>query len=390
MMNGSGPDETIKCLLCRGVVLFTVDDQARYKDHLSMEHRVSYYVSWIIEKTIAVAESETETSSSSLSVSHPSLSITPLSSQSQEKEETPIMSIFPVETELTEFSSDILDHQIDEELDPTYDLTDYTEQQTHHSYDFTEARILKKVNSEGKKEFKCSLCPHLKAWTSMHKADRHQTTHIPLAFRKMVQCESCKERFVTDKNLQKHISNNLCKGIKYYKCGKCDLTFDSRFDLNEHEEIHASTARNIQCHLCGAKFKAQKYLRKHLLSHTNIKPFTCDVCGKGFKSEYYVKHHRMNHFNGLSTSNRIQPASFHLDSNSNDQFSNHSFEGDQEIVDVDNDDILCITDLATIDSCDSETKEEIKTEDVETHSTPITSDPVSQPPLDMEVVHVDC
>ena len=65
-MNGNGPDETIKCLLCRGVVLFTVDDQARYKDHLSMEHRVSYYVSWIIEKTIAVAESETETSSSSL------------------------------------------------------------------------------------------------------------------------------------------------------------------------------------------------------------------------------------------------------------------------------------------------------------------------------------
>jgi len=385
-MNGNGPDETIKCLLCRGVVLFTVEDQARYKDHLSMEHRVSYYVSWIIEKTIAVAESETE-SSSSLSMSHPSLSITPLSSHgSQEKDEVPIMSIFPVETELTEYDSELIDH-IDEELDPSYDMTDFVEQQVHHSYDFTEARILKKVNSEGRKEYKCSLCPHLKAWPSLHKADRHQTTHIPLAFRKMVQCETCKERFVTDKNLQKHVQNNLCKGIKYYKCGKCDLTFDSRFDLNEHEEVHASLARNIQCHLCGAKFKAQKYLRKHLLSHTNIKPFSCDVCGKGFKSEYYVKHHRMNHFNGLSTSNRIQPVNF-LDSNSNDQTSNHSYDGTQEIVDIDNDDIECITDLAAIDSCDSETKDEIKIEHSEAPSNSITSD--GQPLLDLEVVHVDC
>jgi len=333
-----------------------------------------------------VAESETDTSSS-LCMSHPSLSITPLSSKGgQEEDEVPVMSIFPVETELTEFNNEILD----EELDPTYDMNDFIEQQTHSSYDFTEARILKKVNMDGKKVYKCSLCPHLKAWPSLHKADRHQTTHIPLAFRKMVQCDTCKERFVTDKNLKKHIDNNLCKGIKYYKCGKCELTFDSRFDLNEHEEVHGELARNIQCHLCGAKFKAQKYLRKHLLSHTNIKPFTCDVCGKGFKSEYYVKHHRMNHFNGLSTQNRMQPLSFHsLDSNSNDQTSNHSYDASQDIVDVDNDDIECITDLAAIDSCDSESKDDIKTEEP-LSITSITSDPISHSCLDVEVVHVDC
>eukprot|EP00092_Neocalanus_flemingeri_P009347 GFUD01010059.1.p1 GENE.GFUD01010059.1~~GFUD01010059.1.p1 ORF type:complete len:403 (+),score=91.90 GFUD01010059.1:48-1211(+) len=387
-MNGNGPDETIKCLLCKGVVLFTVEDQDRYKDHLSMEHRVSYYVSWIIEKTIAVAESETETSSS-LSMSHPSLSITPLSSKGQEEEETPSMSIFPVETELTEFDSDMIE-QLDEEIDPTYDMSGFIEQQIHHSYDFTEARILKKVNVDGKKEYKCSLCPHLKAWPSLHKADRHQVTHIPLAFRKMVQCDTCKERFVTEKNLKKHIDNNLCKGIKFYKCGKCELHFDSRFDLNEHEEVHGELARNIQCHLCGAKFKAQKYLRKHLLSHTNIKPFTCDVCGKGFKSEYYVKHHRMNHFNGLSSKNRIQNIhTVSFDSNSNDQTSNHSFDTSQDIIDVE-DDIECITDLAAIDSCDSETKDEIKTEYSEEPTRSITSDPISHPCLDLEVVHVDC
>jgi len=387
-MNGNGPDETIKCLLCRGVVLFTVDDQDRYKDHLSMEHRVSYYVSWIIEKTIAVAESESETSTSSLSLSHPSLSITPLPSKGKDDDDAPDMSVFPVETELTEFNNDMLEH-IDEELDPTYDTTGFEEQKSHHSYDFTEARILKKVNKEGKREYKCSLCPHLKAWPSLHKADRHQVTHIPLAFRKMFQCDTCKERFITEKNLKKHIDNNLCKGIKYYKCGKCDLTFDSRFDLNEHEEVHGELARNISCHLCGAKFKAQKYLRKHLLSHTNIKPFSCDVCGKQFKSEYYVKHHRMNHFNGSTSQPRMQPISFHnFDNNSNDQTSNHSYEaGDVLELEVENDDILCITDLATIDSCDSDTKDGIKTE---TSETSITSDPFSQPCLDMEVIHVDC
>jgi len=98
----------------------------------------------------------------------------------------------------------------------------------------------------------------------------------------------------------------------------------------------------------------------------------------------------MNHFNGLSTQNRMQPLSFHsLDSNSNDQTSNHSYDASQDIVDVDNDDIECITDLAAIDSCDSESKDDIKTEEP-LSITSITSDPISHSCLDVEVVHVDC
>ena len=44
--------------------------------------------------------------------------------------------------------------------------------------------------------YKCSLCPNIKPWPTVHKAERHRITHIPLAFRKMFQCPQCKERFI--------------------------------------------------------------------------------------------------------------------------------------------------------------------------------------------------
>jgi hypothetical protein len=63
--------------------------------------------------------------------------------------------------------------------------------------------------------FRCSLCPNIKPWPTYHKAERHRTTHIPLAFRKMFQCPQCKERFIKEKNVKRHLDSGLCqaKGV---------------------------------------------------------------------------------------------------------------------------------------------------------------------------------
>ena len=60
MGSGGEDSQTIRCLLCRGVVTFSQEDESRYRDHLRIEHRVHYYVKWIIRKTIEVVDKDGE------------------------------------------------------------------------------------------------------------------------------------------------------------------------------------------------------------------------------------------------------------------------------------------------------------------------------------------
>jgi len=44
--------ETIHCLLCQAIFTFSSEDDQLYKMHLKMEHRVYFYMSWIVNKTL--------------------------------------------------------------------------------------------------------------------------------------------------------------------------------------------------------------------------------------------------------------------------------------------------------------------------------------------------
>lgn len=44
--------ETIHCLLCQAIFTYSADDNELYKMHLKMEHRVYFYTSWIVNKTL--------------------------------------------------------------------------------------------------------------------------------------------------------------------------------------------------------------------------------------------------------------------------------------------------------------------------------------------------
>jgi len=333
--------ETIRCLLCRGVVCFSPQDDSRYKDHLHLEHRIYYYVSWIIEKTVEEnSKDEFETSSLAL----PSITITPVNKpvtngnftptivsiksevpdMADDEDESPILSVFPVQASST---PELIGHEQPDDLDADYNCMDDNNRQLgdgvssggggvigiggsfdtleeNHRSDvigIKEAKIITiRVEGQrvgGRKMYKCSLCPNIKPWPTIHKAERHRITHIPLAFRKMFQCPQCKERFIKEKNVKRHLDSGLCQGPKDHPCTVCSQVFESKFDLQLHEESHEQLLKRHRCHLCGAKFNKMKYLNKHILSHSNRKPYKCDICGKSFKSEYYVKTHRNAHLN---------------------------------------------------------------------------------------------
>ena len=36
-----------------------------------------------------------------------------------------------------------------------------------------------------------------------------------------------------------------------------------------------------KCHICGRGFHKATYLRRHLQSHSSVKPYKCEICGWG-------------------------------------------------------------------------------------------------------------
>ena len=428
MTNSSEDEETINCLLCQGVVLFSPDDQSRYKDHLSREHRVSFYISWIIQKTIDVnhedAAVEMESSNNrkvqqqaeiakNMFTSHPSITITSIKSNLsasfptssphnnikeasnnivEPSSDSYPVSEFPVETELIEYDENSMYSEEDgstssdmslqlhngqmQQMDPS---TYVDEEVPHKNNDLTEARIMKRTTVRGRKLYFCSLCPHLLFFQNIQQVERHQKTHIPLSHRKNFQCETCKERFCSQKNLKTHTEKNMCRGIRYYNCAKCSEYFDNRFDLNQHEESHAELKRKLSCHLCGAMFKQQKYLNKHITrAHSSVRPFKCDICGKAFKSEYYVKQHRMNHFNRYGSNqspsgNSIKPSILGSLLNSSSTANNSRHEDDLE--EEEEDPVECITDLQEIDGAVVKTEAE---------------DDIAEEEEDANFIHIEC
>lgn len=212
----------------------------------------------------------------------------------EQEEDSPDMSIFPV--------SGFQDQEYDAfPQDDSYNEDGLLAEDGEEEIGIKEAKIITiRVEGQrmgGKKMYKCSLCPNIKPWPTIHKAERHRITHIPLAFRKMFQCPQCKERFIKEKNVKRHIDSGLCQGPKEHPCTVCGEIYESKFDLQLHEENHEQLLKRHRCNLCGAKFNKMKYLNKHILSHSNRKPYKCDICGKSFKSEYYVKTHRNAHLN---------------------------------------------------------------------------------------------
>jgi len=367
-----GSIETIRCLLCRGVVCYSPDDDSRYKDHLNVEHRVYYYLSWIIDKTV---EENCKEEIDAQTLSLPNLTITPIhkiknpptngclpstssamssatappfmkkengwgtGSAISEEDESPVLSVFPIISSADQTNERrALSHNsraatlggeglsisqsapsrsdsisVDDSNSESIEISarEEIQEMADDSMGYMEAKIITiRVEGQrqgGRKMYKCSLCPNIKPWPTVHKAERHRITHIPLAFRKMFQCPQCKERFIKEKNVKRHLDSGLCQGPKDHPCTVCGEVFQSKFDLQLHEESHEQLLKRHRCRLCGAKFNKMKYLNKHILSHSNRKPYKCDICGKSFKSEYYVKTHRNAHFSDGSMGAAMLP-----------------------------------------------------------------------------------
>lgn len=112
----------------------------------------------------------------------------------------------------------------------------------------------------------------------------------------VIPCDVCKINFDSQFQLTRHMQKD--HGIvtsKHHTCKKCDKTFTRATHLRRHEVTHLEI-KPFKCELCEKRFTRADHLSLHMHHHSTEKPHICDVCQKGFtRMEHLRKHKEARH-----------------------------------------------------------------------------------------------
>ncbi|XP_044731663.1 zinc finger protein OZF-like [Chrysoperla carnea] len=175
----------------------------------------------------------------------------------------------------------------------------------------------------------CDICN--KIVSRINDLKRHKLTHLKQRpGKKLIPCQRCDKSFQDKRDLKSHnkeAHSQIEKYVACHVCGKsvckknlsthlaihkerdkipCDLcsnTFISQSTLSAHiKNVHRdpteSAPRNHLCSICGHAMRTAPELRRHLLIHTNERPYACDQCDKTYRiKENLTEHIKAAHLN---------------------------------------------------------------------------------------------
>ncbi|KAG5328539.1 ZN557 protein, partial [Acromyrmex charruanus] len=117
-----------------------------------------------------------------------------------------------------------------------------------------------------------------------HKHYKHKTKI------KEFECQVCRKRFKTQKNLDSHAELHKMK----YVCEQCGMEFKFKYGLTKHLRTH-SGEKSYLCAICGKTFGCLSSQKIHLLTHVGERPYVCDICGQSFTQRSPMMLHRKKH-----------------------------------------------------------------------------------------------
>ncbi|MEE6461673.1 hypothetical protein FKM82_001367 [Ascaphus truei] len=106
------------------------------------------------------------------------------------------------------------------------------------------------------------------------------------------KADSCGKRFRSKDTLKKHKENvHTGNSKKKLMCSICNKKCSSSINLQEHRKVHEI----YECQDCDKKFISANQLRRHMITHSEKRPYTCEVCCKSFKRLDQVTAHKIIH-----------------------------------------------------------------------------------------------
>ncbi|KAJ8978778.1 hypothetical protein NQ317_015502 [Molorchus minor] len=137
---------------------------------------------------------------------------------------------------------------------------------------------------------------HLGAIESKETADEPNTETVTAQKVTGKICPHCSVHFPNPKNFKRHVMSHSDE--RPFQCTLCDSSFKGKYHLTIHVKAHTGE-RNIQCPYCEKSFIVQSALRAHMRTHSQEKPYVCHICGKGFSHQANLKPHVATHIDGL-------------------------------------------------------------------------------------------
>ncbi|XP_026802568.3 zinc finger protein 408 isoform X1 [Pangasianodon hypophthalmus] len=106
------------------------------------------------------------------------------------------------------------------------------------------------------------------------------------------KCDECGKSFFQLCHLKKHKLTH--SELKPYACTECGKRYRSKESYHAHLLLH-SGQRPYKCQHCDKGYGLKRDLKEHQVLHTGEKPFVCDMCGKGFARRPSLRAHRVVH-----------------------------------------------------------------------------------------------
>ncbi|XP_054550494.1 PR domain zinc finger protein 5 isoform X3 [Talpa occidentalis] len=147
----------------------------------------------------------------------------------------------------------------------------------------------KSRGKDSSRSFQCSVCSS--SFNSASSFELHQETCQGDA-RFVCKADSCGKRLKSKDALRRH-QENVHAGDPKKKliCSVCNKKCSSASSLQEHRKIHEI----FDCQECMKKFISANQLKRHMITHSEKRPYNCEICNKSFKRLDQVGAHKVIH-----------------------------------------------------------------------------------------------
>nr|XP_023693451.1 PR domain zinc finger protein 5 [Paramormyrops kingsleyae] len=142
---------------------------------------------------------------------------------------------------------------------------------------------------DGTQVHQCALCQS--TFSSESSFEQHREACRGDA-RFICKAESCGKRFKSKESLKKHKGNvHTGSARRKLMCSICNKKCSSSVNLQEHRKVHEV----FDCPACDKKFISTNQLKRHMITHSEKRPYTCEVCSRSFKRLDQVTAHKIIH-----------------------------------------------------------------------------------------------
>ena len=145
------------------------------------------------------------------------------------------------------------------------------------------------LNSWSFRKWQCLPCK--KIYTNPNSLQQHNKFHHFKDNAYIHRCHICGQEYNSSAKLSNHIEKHSLEEAKI-KCDTCSKLFFTDFDLKNHKRnTHDLQQDQLMCSICSFTTATKGRLKRHMILHSEERPFPCQLCNLKFKSDACWKRH---------------------------------------------------------------------------------------------------